>query len=378
MSYPWDVIEKHLIAGDGVGDTEVPHPFEGIDYYPLMLPYESNQPPVADAGGPYIEYEGTAITFDASLSTDPDEGPLQYRWDFENDGTWDTEYSTNPTASHTWNDDLGGSVTVEVYDGALTSTATTTVSVFNSNPIITSITSPLDPTQVNIFVEISCDFTDVGTSDTHTALIDWDDETSTPGTVVEEAGSGTATGSYMYETTGVYTVTVTIFDDDGGVASVTTEYVVIYNPTGAFVTGGGMIDSPEGAIPDQPDVTGKAGFGFISKYKKGTTAPDGNTQFRFHAGDIRFQSDSYDWLVVAGPKAMFKGTGTINGAGNFGFLISAIDGDIPGGLGVDRFRIKIWDKDNFDTIVYDSGLGDADDADPGTPLTHGSIKIHKA
>lgn len=45
---------------------------------------------------------------------------------------------------------------------------------------------------------------------------------------------------------------------------------------------------------------------------------------------------------------------------------------------MDKFRIKIWDKDNFDTVVYDNGLGDADDADPGTPLTHGSIKNHKA
>lgn len=47
---------------------------------------------------------------------------------------------------------------------------------------------------------------------------------------------------------------------------------------------------------------------------------------------------SYDWLVVAGSKAQFKGTGTINGAGNYGFLLIAIDGT------PDRFRMKIWDK----------------------------------
>ena len=33
MSYPWDITGKHLIAGDGIGDTLVPH--LGLDYYPF-------------------------------------------------------------------------------------------------------------------------------------------------------------------------------------------------------------------------------------------------------------------------------------------------------------------------------------------------------
>jgi hypothetical protein len=82
-------------------------------------------------------------------------------------------------------------------------------------------------------------------------------------------------------------------------------------------------------------------------------------------------------MVVAGPKAMFKGSGEINGEGDYGFLLSAIDGEQPGGGGVDRFRIKIWDKVT-EEIIYDNGLGDAEDDDPKTELTHGSIKIHKA
>jgi hypothetical protein len=79
----------------------------------------------------------------------------------------------------------------------------------------------------------------------------------------------------------------------------------------------------------------------------------------------------------AGLKVIFKGSGEINGEGNYGFRLSAIESDQLGGGGVDRFRIKIWDKDNFDIVVYDIGLGDADDADPQTELTHGSINIHK-
>jgi hypothetical protein len=43
---------------------------------------------------------------------------------------------------------------------------------------------------------------------------------------------------------------------------------------------------------------------------------------------------------------------------------------------MDLFRIKIWDKDNGDMVVYDNELGGADDADPTTAIGGGSIVIH--
>ena len=43
--------------------------------------------------------------------------------------------------------------------------------------------------------------------------------------------------------------------------------------------------------------------------------PTGNTEFIFNAADLEFHSTSYDWLVIAGTNAKFKGTGTINGFG---------------------------------------------------------------
>ncbi len=57
-------------------------------------------------------------------------------------------------------------------------------------------------------------------------------------------------------------------------------------------------------------------------------------------------------------------------------MLTAIDGDVTGGNGVDKFRIKIWDKAT-DTIVYDNLMGGDDDVVPTTVLSHGSIKIHK-
>ena len=57
-------------------------------------------------------------------------------------------------------------------------------------------------------------------------------------------------------------------------------------------------------------------------------------------------------------------------------MLTAIDGQINGGGGVDKFRIKIWDK-IADQIVYDNMIGASDDANPTTVIAGGSIVSHK-
>ena len=83
--------------------------------------------------------------------------------------------------------------------------------------------------------------------------------------------------------------------------------------------------------------------------------------------------------MISGPKAQYKGMGTINGAGTYGFLLTATDGQVSGGGGVDKFRIKIWDINNSGTIVYDNVMGVSNDIDYANPQTisSGSIVIHK-
>jgi hypothetical protein len=46
--------------------------------------------------------------------------------------------------------------------------------------------------------------------------------------------------------------------------------------------------------------------------------------------------------------------------------------------GVDRFRIKIWDKTSGDEVVYDNQMGASDDSEDATDIGGGSIVIHKA
>ncbi|KAA5548760.1 T9SS type A sorting domain-containing protein [Adhaeribacter rhizoryzae] len=165
-------------------------------------------------------------------------------------------------------------------------------------------------------------------------------------------------------------------------------YLPIYDPNGGFVTGGGWINSPAGALKADVSKTGKANFGFVAKYKKGTTIPDGQTEFQFQAGNLNFNSNAYDdmRLVIATYKANYTGTGKINGDGNYGFMVSGIDGQINGGGGVDKFRIKIWDKDKNDLVVYDNNVPTSStdvtttdiNAVPASALAGGSIVIHEA
>ena len=76
---------------------------------------------------------------------------------------------------------------------------------------------------------------------------------------------------------------------------------------------------------------------------------------------------------------MYKGEGTINGEGNFGFRLSAIDSELTPSTDVDLFRIKIWNKANpEESVVYDNNLIDEeDDANPATQIGGGNIVIHK-
>jgi hypothetical protein len=125
------------------------------------------------------------------------------------------------------------------------------------------------------------------------------------------------------------------------------------------------------------NVSGKANFGFVSKYQKGANTPSGDTEFQFKEGNMNFKSTSYEWLVVAGARAQYKGVGKINGgSSDFGFMLTAIDSSVNGGGNADTFRIKIWNTLSG-IVVYDNQNGQSDDSDAGTQLGGGSIVIHK-
>jgi hypothetical protein len=92
-------------------------------------------------------------------------------------------------------------------------------------------------------------YLDVGINDTHTATIDWGD-----GSPVEDAvtsgdrGSGIVAGAHRYSTDGVFTVTVCVTDDDGGVGCDTLEATVAAINGALTSTGEDDATVPEGSL----------------------------------------------------------------------------------------------------------------------------------
>ena len=93
--------------------------------------------------------------------------------------------------------------------------------------------------------------------------------------MTESGGSGSVQNTHTYTTPGVYTITLTVNNSDGTTSTTQYSFVVAYDPNGGFVTGSGWINSPQGAYSVNPSLTGKATFGFNSKYQQGATVPSG-------------------------------------------------------------------------------------------------------
>ncbi|HEY93944.1 MAG TPA: hypothetical protein G4O15_03265 [Dehalococcoidia bacterium] len=191
--------------------------------------------PTADANGPYTGDEGSPILFDASGSNDPEAKPMEYRWDFDGDDTWDTDWSSSPTAEYTWGDDYSGTVKLEVRDEiGKTDIDTTAVTIQNVAP--TAAFNTLDqpnpqfilPNQELMFTG---NFTDPGWEDSHTATWDFGDATILVGSVTEENdepdSTGNITGSHSYAVPGTYAVYMTVTDDEGSSDTANTTVVVV-------------------------------------------------------------------------------------------------------------------------------------------------------
>ncbi|MGH2537531.1 MAG: PKD domain-containing protein, partial [Candidatus Promineifilaceae bacterium] len=241
----------------------------------------------------------------------------------------------------------------------------------NSPPLLGPISGPAEPVQVGVTVSLSAVYSDTA-GDSLTAEWAWGDGLTT--TLALSGSSGTATADHAYTEPGVYAVGLTVADSAGASASAVFQYVVVYDASGGFVTGGGWIESQPGWCTLDPEceaASGRANFGFSSKYKKGANVPTGNTEFQFQAGNLSFHSDVYHWLVVnqGGANAQFRGEGQVNGSPapngqNYLFMVWATD-DAP-----DTFRIKIWwEEGGVENVIYDNGAHQ--------PIAGGQILVHK-
>ncbi len=131
-----------------------------------------------------------------------------------------------------------------------------------SPPAVSGVTVPSGPVAVRGPVSATATITDAGNAGRRTAIWAWGDGVTSTGTV---AGASVA-GTHAYSSVGVYRVTVTVTDNGGGSGTATAPaFVVAYDPSSKYVSGGGWIASPAGAYLADPALTGPAAFGFTAK-----------------------------------------------------------------------------------------------------------------
>ena len=162
----------------------------------IIVTEPPNQPPVADANGPYVGTEGEAISFDGSGSYDLDGTITSYLWNF-GDGTTSTDQ--NPAKAYEQDGTYTVTLTVTDDDTA-TDTDTTTATVADTAPTADFSYSP-HPAPLTI------DFTDESTSHDEIASWAWDfgdGETSTQ-----------QNPRHKFPDDGVFNVMLTVTDADG-------------------------------------------------------------------------------------------------------------------------------------------------------------------
>ncbi|MBI4197851.1 MAG: PKD domain-containing protein, partial [Chloroflexi bacterium] len=185
-----------------------------------------NLPPTVDAGPDLGGVEGSPVSLSGATFTDPgvlDTHTAAINW---GDGVTTpgavNDAAHTVSASHVYADNGVYTVTVTVTDnGGVSGADSLTVKIANVAPVVSAA---LDATAIaNVsFTKFLATFTDPGAGDTHKATVDWGDGSVTAGQV----SSGVVYGTHKYTKPGLYTVTIIVKDDDGGVGKDTLKILV--------------------------------------------------------------------------------------------------------------------------------------------------------
>jgi len=252
-------------------------------------------PQAVDAGANQTVNEGQNVVFAGSFT---DAGTLDTHtilWDF-GDGT---TASGTLTPTHVYADNGLYAVTLTVTDDdGAASGDTLNVTVNNVAPTVDA--GPDQAVNEGQAVTLAAlAFNDKGTRDTHTVSINWGDGTLGSGTVGESpfgppgstaGATGTVAASHVYADNGVYTVTITVTDDEGlsgtdtltvNVANVAPTLTVADNKTIAegqslVITNLGSFTDPGFANPLNPGDEKEETFTYSVNWGDGTTSTTGS------------------------------------------------------------------------------------------------------
>ncbi|MCH8003942.1 MAG: S8 family serine peptidase [Nanoarchaeota archaeon] len=279
------------------------------DFAILVEPAEPNNPPVADANGPYEGTEDIDVVFNGSGSSDPDGDALTYNWDF---GDGSTGTGVNPSHAYT----AGGTYTVTliVNDGKVDSepsTTTATITEVNDAPVADAgpdqtVTDSDDDGVEDVILDGS------GSSDPDGSIVsyEWTEGATLLGTGATLTTSFTVAGS-------PHTVTLTVTDNGGATDS--DEVVITVNEASA---------TPALHVADITMSIKKKGSKFDATALVTVVDQDGIL--------ISTATVTGDWsgaVTITGQTADTNGDGTAkfrsgrNGAGTYTFTVTNINKD---------------------------------------------------
>lgn len=225
FSAPSDMNNRGQIVGASTTETG--------EIHPTMWTVEvgpSNRAPVAHAGGPYAAEEGSAVRFDGSRSSDPDDDALTFTWDFGDGST-----GSGAMPSHGYADDGSYTVILRVSDGALEEMEIASAEIANVPPAVGSISEATILADESFTTAGS--FTDPG-ADAWSATVDYGDGSGVAALPLLGKTFGLV---HVYVAAGSFVVTVTVADDDGGIG-VGQATVVVQSPTEATETLANAVD----------------------------------------------------------------------------------------------------------------------------------------
>lgn len=185
-------------------------------------------PPTASfTATPFAPRKGQAVRFDAGASADPNGSIVAYAWDFDGDGTFDTEGAA-PTVEHTYASAGARTVQLRVTDDEGQSATRSLALTVGSAPPTAALAASTQTPATGEVVTFDASGSDDADGEVESYEFDLDGDNR-----YEVGPSDSPTAQRAYTAAGRVTARVRVTDDDGGKASASRAITVTAPPAPA-------------------------------------------------------------------------------------------------------------------------------------------------
>ncbi len=227
---------------------------------------------------------GTLVVFDGSASSDPDGTIVEYAWDLDGNGTYETSGFGKPTTSAPYAKPGTRTVGLQVTDSNGAKATTTRTIVIENRPPTASFTVSPNPAPTGTTVT----FNGSGSSDPDGTIAKYEWDLDGNGTYETSTGTTSST-SRSYAAVATLTIGLRVTDSNGATATTTRSLTVTNRaPTASFTA------TPNPALTGQTVTYNGGGStdpdGTVAKYEWDL---DGNGTYELNTGTTATATSSY-------------------------------------------------------------------------------------